>query len=116
MALQGKVSLITGGAKNLGAEIARELAAQGSNLSIHYNSSGTKEDVDKLAVELKQKFPSVKVAFYQGDLTTEAAVNKLFTETLKDFGKIDIVVNTIGKVLKKGVTEITEEEYDSMFA
>jgi len=116
MALQGKVSLITGGAKNLGAEIARELAAQGSNLSLHYNSSGSKKDADKLAIELKQKFPDIKVVFYQGDLTTEAAVNKLFADTLKDFGKIDIVVNTVGKVLKKGITEITEEEYDAMFA
>jgi NAD(P)-dependent dehydrogenase (short-subunit alcohol dehydrogenase family) len=49
-------------------------------------------------------------------LTTEAAVNKLFEWVKKDFGKIDIVVNTVGKVLKKPIREISEAEYDDMFA
>ncbi|OJJ43877.1 hypothetical protein ASPZODRAFT_890592 [Penicilliopsis zonata CBS 506.65] len=116
MALSGKVALITGGVKNLGAEIARDLAAAGANLSLHYNSASSKEDAVKLEAELKQKYPLVKVAFHQADLTTAAAVTKLFDETLQSFGKIDIVVNTVGKVLKKPIAEISEEEYDSMFA
>ena len=58
----------------------------------------------------------MKIAFYQGDLTTAAAVKHLFQFVLMDFGKIDIIVNTVGKVLKKPITEISEEEYDSMFA
>lgn len=56
------------------------------------------------------------MVFYQGDLTTATAVTKLFQDVLRDFGKVDIVVNTIGKVLKKPIAEISEEEYDSMFA
>ncbi|KAL2865100.1 uncharacterized protein BJX67DRAFT_373393 [Aspergillus lucknowensis] len=116
MALAGKVALVTGGVKNLGAQVARELAASGASLALHYNSVSSKSDGTKLEAELKQKFPSIKVAIYQGDLTTAAAVTKLFEETLRDFGKVDIVVNTVGKVLKKPITEITEEEYDSMFA
>ena len=43
-------------------------------------------------------------------------MTKLFRDAKSDFGKIDIVVNTVGKVLKKPIAEITEEEYDSMFA
>ena len=116
MALQGKVALITGGAKNLGAEIALELASQDAYLALHYNSPKTKDDAIKLQATLNQKYPNCKVAFYAGDLTTAAAVDKLFTDTLKDFGKIDIVVNTVGMVLKKPITEISEQEYDTMFA
>lgn len=116
MSLNGKVALITGGAKNLGAQIAKELAAQGANLALHYNAPKSKEEADKLGKELESKFPNIKFAFYQGDLTTEAAVNKLFESAKKDFGKIDIVINTVGKVLKKAITEISEAEYDEMFA
>lgn len=114
--LNGKTALITGGAKNLGAEIAKELAGLGANLALHYNSAKSKEDATKFESVLKEKYPGIKFRFYQADLTTEAAVNKLFDSVKKDFGKIDIVVNTVGKVLKKPITEITEAEYDDMFA
>ncbi|WAO89016.1 Hypothetical protein NCS54_00638900 [Fusarium falciforme] len=116
MSLDGKVALITGGAKNLGAEIALALAPLGSQLALHYNSPASKKDAESLATKLKSSFPSVKFSFYQGDLTTEAAVDKLFASVFKDFGKIDIVVNTVGKVLKKPIVDITEAEYDTMFA
>ena len=116
MALNGKIALITGGVKNLGAETARELAGAGAHLALHYNSASSKANANELETELKQKYPGTKVAFYQGDLTTASAVDQLFASVLKDFGKIDIVVNTVGKVLKKPITEISEEEYDSMFA
>lgn len=116
MALSGKVALVTGGVKNLGADIARELANAGANLALHYNSNSSKADAAKLETELNQKHPSLQVKFYQGDLTTADAVTGLFKAVVADFQKVDIVVNTIGKVLKKPITEITEAEYDSMFA
>lgn len=116
MALNGKVALITGGVKNLGAAAARELASSGANLALHYHSDSSKGDATTLEAELKKSHPNIKVAFYQGNLTSAGAVTKLFQDALKDFGKIDIVVNTVGKVLKKPITEITEEEYDTMFA
>ncbi len=117
MSLDGKVALITGGAKNLGAAIARELATLGvSGLALHYNSSKSKESGDKLAAEFQEKHSSVLIKFYQADLTTEAAVEGLFKSVKDDFGKVDIVVNTVGKVLKKPIGDITEAEYDEMFA
>jgi NAD(P)-dependent dehydrogenase (short-subunit alcohol dehydrogenase family) len=116
MSLKGKVALITGGAKNLGAQIALELAPQGASLALHYNSPKTKNDATKLGETFKKQFPNTKVAFYAADLTTAAAVDKLFQDVIKDFGQIDIVVNTVGMVLKKPITQISEAEYDKMFA
>ncbi|KAL2815137.1 hypothetical protein BJX63DRAFT_170257 [Aspergillus granulosus] len=116
MSLTSKTALITGGAKNLGAQIARELAASGADLALHYNSPSSEPEAAKLEAELKRKYPSIKISIYQGDLTSAAAVTKLFDQTLNDFGKIDIVVNTVGKVLKKPILEISEAEYDEMFA
>lgn len=114
MALAGKVALITGGVKNLGAQSALELAGSGVDLALHYHSG--KEDSASLEAQLKEKNPSIKVSFYQGDLTSATAVTKLFKDVVGDFGHVDIVVNTVGKVLKKPIAEISEEEYDSMFA
>lgn len=116
MSLQGKVALITGGAKNLGAEIAKELAPLGAGLALHYNSAKSKNEAAKLEKELREKFPRSKVRFYQADLTTEAAVDGLFASVAADFGRVDIVVNTVGKVLKKPIAEVSEAEYDEMFA
>ena len=116
MSLKGQVALVTGGAKNLGAQIALELAPLGVDLALHYNSPKTKEEALKLEAKFKREFPSTKVVFYPADLTTAAAVDKLFADVLEDFGRIDIVVNTIGMVLKKPISEVSEEEYDKMFA
>lgn len=116
MALANKVALIAGGVKNLGAQIARELAGQGASLALHYNSASSQKQAQALEAELRQNHPNIKVSVYQGDLTSAAAVTKLFRDTLRDFGHIDIVVNTVGKVLKKPITEISEEEYNTMFA
>lgn len=116
MSLNGKVAFITGGAKNLGAQIARELAPLGANLALHYNSASTKPDAEALVKELAASFPKITVKTYAGDMTTEAAVNSIFSQVKQDFKQIDIVVNTIGMVLKKPLMEISEAEYDHMFA
>ncbi|KAJ0413174.1 hypothetical protein BJY00DRAFT_306497 [Aspergillus carlsbadensis] len=116
MSLTSKTALITGGAKNLGAQIARELAACGANLAIHYNSPSSEPEARNLEAELRGKYPDIKIAIYQGDLTAAAAVEKLFEDTLMEFGSLHVVVNTVGKVLKKSILEIGEGEYDDMFA
>lgn len=116
MSLQGQTALITGGGKNLGAAIARDLAREGANLALHYNSPKSKDETLQLADELQKTHSGIKVTVHVGDLTTGAAVEKLFTDAVAQHGKLNIVVNTIGMVLKKPIVEISEAEYDTMFA
>ena len=117
MSLTNKVTLITGGTKNLGATIARLFASSGSHLALHYNSPATKSAASSLLKELPQSYPSLSIKLYQGDLTSSANVHQLFQSVLSDFnGRLDIVINTVGKVLKKPLVEISESEYDEMFA
>ncbi|KAJ5808852.1 hypothetical protein N7474_010121 [Penicillium riverlandense] len=106
MAIPGKVALITDGVKNLGAHSALPLAGVGANLTLHYHSASGKNDAINLEAELKKKRPFIKVAFYQGHLTTAGAVAKLFQDVLEDPRPADIVVNTVGKALKKPIVEI----------
>ncbi|MBS1102523.1 SDR family oxidoreductase [Gluconobacter sp. Dm-62] len=113
--IKGKTVLITGGAKNLGGLIARDLASQGAvAIAIHYNSAATQADADATVSALKMQ--GVKAQAFQGDLTSAAANTRLFEEVVAVFGKPDIAINTVGKVLKKPILETSEEEYDGMFA
>lgn len=117
MSLSGKVTLITGGGKNLGATIATLFAAGGANLALHYNSVSSKKPAEALAADLSAKHKGITVKTYQGDLTKVDNVVSLFYAVTKDFGgKIDIVINTVGMVLKNPLSEISEKEYDQMFA
>lgn len=116
MSLQGQTALITGGGKNLGAQIAREIADEGVNLALHYNSPNSKDETMRSRDELVKAHPNIKVSVHAGDLTTGAAVEKLFKDAVAEHGQLDIVINTVGMVLKKSMTEVSEAEYDTMFA
>ncbi|WP_202594198.1 SDR family NAD(P)-dependent oxidoreductase [Frateuria defendens] len=113
--IQGKVALIAGGAKNLGGLIARDLARQGAKaVAIQYNSASSKAEADATVAAI-QAAGAQAVAF-QADLTRAAAVEKLFADTVAAVGPPDIAINTVGKVLKKPLVEISEDEYDQMSA
>lgn len=113
--IKGKVVLITGGAKNLGSLIARDLAAQGAKtVAIHYNSPGSKAGADDTVAAIEQA--GAKAVAFQGDLTTASAMEKLFADVIEAVGRPDIAINTVGKVLKKPMLETTEAEYDDMAA
>lgn len=113
--IKGKTVLITGGAKNLGGLIARDLAAHGAKaIAIHYNSAASKADADATVAALQAA--GAKAVALQGDLTSAAAMEKLFADAIAAVGKPDIAINTVGKVLKKPITEISETEYDEMSA
>ena len=113
--INGKVALIAGGAKNLGGLIARDLAKHGARaVVVHYNSASSREAAEA-TVAAVQASGAQGVAL-QGDLTTAGAVEKLFADTIAAVGRPDIAINTVGKVLKKPFTEISEAEYDEMAA
>ena len=114
-AIQGKVVLIAGGAKNLGGLIARDLARHGARaVAIHYNSASSKADADATVAAVKAA--GAQAVAIQADLGTASAVEKLFADTIAAVGRPDIAINTVGKVLKKPLAEISEAEYDEMTA
>ena len=115
LTLQDKVVLIAGGAKNLGGLIARDMAEHGARaVAIHYNSEATRAAAEDSVAAVQAL--GAEASAFQGDLTGAAAVEKLFAEARATFGKIDIAINTVGKVLKKPMVDISEAEYDEMFA
>lgn len=113
--IKGKVALIAGGAKNLGGLIARDLAMQGAKaVAIHYNSESSRADAEATVAAIKNA--GAQAVAIQADLTTAGAVEKLFNQAIAAVGRPDIAINTVGKVLKKPISEISEAEYDEMTA
>jgi NAD(P)-dependent dehydrogenase (short-subunit alcohol dehydrogenase family) len=113
--IKGKVALIAGGAKNLGGLIARDLAMQGAKaVAIHYNSESSRADAEATVAAIKNA--GAQAVAIQADLTTAGAVEKLFNQAISAVGRPDIAINTVGKVLKKPISEISEAEYDEMTA
>lgn len=113
--ITGKTVLIAGGGKNLGGLIARDLAAHGAKaVAVHYNSPASAAETEATLAAVRAAGAGA-VAF-QADLTSAAAMEKLFADTIAAVGRPDIAINTVGKVLKKPFTEISEDEYDEMTA
>lgn len=103
--LQGKVVLITGGAKRVGAAICRRLHRQGALLTVHYRASG--DEAHALQEELNRARPD-SVALIQADLLNHAALPDLVSETVQRFGKLDALVNNASSFYPTPVGEITE--------
>jgi 3-oxoacyl-[acyl-carrier protein] reductase len=109
--LQGKVAVVTGASKGIGAGIAKELAAAGASVVVNYASS--KEDAERVVASIKQK--GGKAVAVQGDVSKEADVKRLFTETKQAFGPIDVLVNNAGVFGFQPIEEVTEAEYRREF-
>ncbi|PWN38461.1 putative short-chain dehydrogenase [Meira miltonrushii] len=105
--LQDKVVLITGGA--LGAVTAELLSKNGAKIAYVYHANV------KAAEDAIRKLTGQGHEGYQADLRTEASIKDVFEKVKKDFGKIDIAINNVGKVIKKPIVNISEEEYEEMF-
>lgn len=111
--IQGKNVLIAGGVKNLGGLLAIDLAKQGAKaVTVHYNSAAAAKDAKETVVAIKAAGADAYV--FQADLRSAAVVEKLFADAKNAMGSIDIAVNTVGKVLKKPIVEISETEFDEM--
>jgi NAD(P)-dependent dehydrogenase (short-subunit alcohol dehydrogenase family) len=111
--LKGRVVVVGAGAKNLGGLISRSFGADGASVVVHFNSDSTKASADETVRAVKA---SGGDAFaIQGDLTKVREVIRLFDEAVRHYDRVDIAVNTVGKVIKKPFVETSEEEYDNMF-
>jgi 3-oxoacyl-[acyl-carrier protein] reductase len=109
--LNGKVAVVTGASKGIGAEIAKQFAAEGASVVVNYASSKT--DADKVVDEIT-KFGG-KATAVQGNVATKADVEKLFGATKQAFGQIDILVNSAGVYQFAPLDQITEEEFHRQF-
>jgi pteridine reductase len=109
--MQGKVVLITGGAKRVGAAIGRLLHASGANLMIHYRSSA--DEARALQDELNAVRPD-SVALIQADLLDVNGLPSLVNQTVATFGGLDVLVNNASSFYPTPVGSITMKDWDNL--
>lgn len=109
--LQGKVVLITGGARRVGAAIARRLHRSGATLMLHYRSSVA--DARKLQTEL-DAVRANSVSLLQGDLLDTAKLPHLIAHTVQTLGRLDALINNASTFLPTPVGEISEDNWHNL--
>jgi 3-oxoacyl-[acyl-carrier protein] reductase len=109
--LKNKVAVVTGASKGIGAGIAKGLAAEGASVVVNYASS--KEGADRVVAEIVKN--GGKAVAVQGDVSKSADVRRLFAETQKAFGTLDVLVNNAGVYDLVPLGEITEEQFHRQF-
>src|SRR5437588_3270778 len=109
--LNGKVAVVTGASKGIGAGIAKEFATEGAAVVVNYSSA--KEDADRVVDEITKR--GGKAVAVQGNVAKKADVERLFAAAKKAFGKIDILVNNAGVYDWSPLEEITEEQFHKQF-
>ena len=109
--LNGKVAVVTGASKGIGAGIAKEFAAEGAAVIVNYASS--KADADKVVNEITKR--GGKAVAVQGSVTRKDDVEKLFSAAEKAFGKVDILVNNAGVYEFVPLENVTEQQFHKMF-
>ena len=105
--LAGKVAVVTGASKGIGAAIAKQLAADGAKVVVNYSTS--REGADKVVSEITKA--GGKAIAVGGSVAKEADIDALFAETTKAFGKVDILVNNAGVYGFSPLEQVTADEY-----
>lgn len=109
--LSGKVALVTGASKGIGAGIAKEMAAAGASVVVNYASS--KKGADEVVEEIKRN--GGKAIALQADMAKKTEIERLFSESMRAFGRIDILVNNAGIYEFAPLEAITEEHFHKHF-
>ena len=109
--LEGKVAIVTGASKGIGASIAKHLAESGAAVVVNYASS--KEGADRVVAEIKGK--GGRAAAVQADMAKADDVERLFSDAKTAFGRLDIVVNNAGVYEFMPLEQITEPHFHRQF-
>jgi NAD(P)-dependent dehydrogenase (short-subunit alcohol dehydrogenase family) len=105
--LSGRVALVTGGGRDVGAAISQGLAAAGATVAVNYRSS--REEAEAVVANIKQAGGKAKA--YGADIANLEAVRSMVAGVKSDFGGLDILVNNAGLVLRKRFSETSPEDW-----
>ena len=105
----GKVCLVTGASRGIGAAVARGMGANGAKVAVHYRSGRT--EAERVAADVEQSGGTAMLI--QGDIAEPGTVERLVAETVSRFGRMDILINNAGdQISRVNIADITDELFD----
>jgi NAD(P)-dependent dehydrogenase (short-subunit alcohol dehydrogenase family) len=108
--LAGKVAIVTGARNNQGRAYAVALARMGADLVLHFHREATRGEAEETARLARSE--GARTVLISGDLGEAANAKKVFDLAQSSYGRIDILVNTVGVIIKKPIAEVTEADYE----
>ena len=110
--LRGKVAIVTGASRGIGRGIAVRLGSMGATVVVNYLSSA--DAAEAVVSDIKNHGGEAKA--FKADMRRVDQINQLFDQTTAAFGRLDILINNAGIRLFKAIADITEAEFDNIFA
>ncbi len=110
--LTGKVAIVTGARANFGRAFAEALAKHGADVVVHYHRAETRDQAEETARMVAAQ--GTRAALVQGDLGQTETVMRTFDTAFENFGRLDIVINNAGAIVKKPIAEVTDADLEQM--
>ena len=107
-----KVAIVTGASKGIGRQISKQLASLGISTVVNYHSN--KQQAEEVVKEII--FDGGKAVSIQADISKVAEIKSLFEQTIKVYGKVDILINNAGLMINNPIEHVTEDEFDKHFS
>jgi NAD(P)-dependent dehydrogenase (short-subunit alcohol dehydrogenase family) len=112
--VQGRVALVTGGTRGIGAAICRELADQGAHIAAGYWRDD--EDVEKFLASMTADHPGRRITAHEGNIADAKDCRRVLAEAIDQHSRVDILVNNAGITVDRTVAKMTDEEWYKVIA
>jgi NAD(P)-dependent dehydrogenase (short-subunit alcohol dehydrogenase family) len=112
--VQGRVALVTGGTRGIGAAIGRALAAEGADVAAGYWHGD--EDVQKFVAGMTGDFPGGRITVHEGNIAHADDCRRVLVEVIDQHGRVDILVNNAGITIDRTVAKMTDVEWQKVIA
>ncbi len=110
----GRVALVTGGTRGIGAAIGRQLAAAGADIAAGYWRG--REGADKFLAAMQEEFPERRITVHEGNIGTAGDCRGVLREVIEQHGRLDILVNNAGITIDRTVAKMTDDDWQKVIA